>query len=364
VAERVVDVLEPVEVEEEHRDRLATAGLARDGVLDPVGEQRAVRQPGELVVERPVGELVLERLALGDVAGVQDPALHLGVVQEVVADRLRVAPRPVRMPQAAGDHRHAARLGGDLLDEALQVRVVVGVDLVHEVLRAQLVRVVAVDVAHRVADVGDRAGPVEDEDHVRRVLHEHPEVPLAGGERRLRLLALGGHPRDPVGDEGEAEEAHAGQPVHVGGGDQARGDPRDDGGLPGEDRRRAPGEGATRGRCPRRLHGVGDQEAEPDDEARPPAGRVEQRGHRRDRECQPQVLLTRRARRRPQRVPDADRRGGQRRQRRERPDRPAAEESGGLQDRQGAQERQQLTHVPPQSTAHDVDPRLFHAEPR
>ena len=51
VAEAVVDELELVEVEEEHRDRgLAPAG-DREGVLEPVEEEVAVGQAGERVVE-------------------------------------------------------------------------------------------------------------------------------------------------------------------------------------------------------------------------------------------------------------------------------------------------------------------------
>ena len=64
VAERVVDRLEVVEVHEQHRHRAAVARLALERVFDAVLEQRAVREPGDRVVERLVRELLLERLAL------------------------------------------------------------------------------------------------------------------------------------------------------------------------------------------------------------------------------------------------------------------------------------------------------------
>ena len=49
------------------RPLLLAAG-ARDGVADALGEQRAVGEAGDRVVEGLVGELLLEGLALGDVA--------------------------------------------------------------------------------------------------------------------------------------------------------------------------------------------------------------------------------------------------------------------------------------------------------
>ena len=64
VTEAVVDRLEAVEVEQHHRDRGVAPGQR---VLQPVVEQRSVRQPGEHVVEREMDELLLRGLALGDV---------------------------------------------------------------------------------------------------------------------------------------------------------------------------------------------------------------------------------------------------------------------------------------------------------
>ena len=68
VAQGVVDGLEVVEVHEQHRDRLVVALLSIDGVRDAVVEQRPVREARHRVVERLVRELLLEGLALADVA--------------------------------------------------------------------------------------------------------------------------------------------------------------------------------------------------------------------------------------------------------------------------------------------------------
>ena len=71
MAEAVVDGLEVVEVDEHDSDRRAAATRALDGVVDSVGEQRAVGEARHGVVERLVGELILELLPLADVAAVQ-----------------------------------------------------------------------------------------------------------------------------------------------------------------------------------------------------------------------------------------------------------------------------------------------------
>ena len=63
VAERVVDDLEVVEVDEHHRDR-ARVALREHRLLQAVVEQVAVGQPGERVVVRLALELLLVALAL------------------------------------------------------------------------------------------------------------------------------------------------------------------------------------------------------------------------------------------------------------------------------------------------------------
>ena len=62
-------------------DARAAAGGQR--VLDAVLEQGPVGEPGQGVIERLVGELRLERLALAHVADVEDDALDVRVVEQV-----------------------------------------------------------------------------------------------------------------------------------------------------------------------------------------------------------------------------------------------------------------------------------------
>ena len=61
VAERVVDLLEAVEVHQQHGDAAAGSGAGAQRVVEPVEEERAVGKAGEVVVERE--PLVLVRLA-------------------------------------------------------------------------------------------------------------------------------------------------------------------------------------------------------------------------------------------------------------------------------------------------------------
>ena len=68
------------------RSRKSTATVAgaaggAQRVTDPVLEQRPVGQPGQGVVERLVGQRVLEPLALADVAGVEHVAADVAVLR-------------------------------------------------------------------------------------------------------------------------------------------------------------------------------------------------------------------------------------------------------------------------------------------
>ena len=125
VAERVVHGLEVVDVEEQDREALGAALRPLGRVLHAVAEPCLVRQAGELVVERPVHELVLEALALGEVAEAPDPADHAPVdplrdrealehaavaeVEHVVALGVRAARRAPRPCGGTPRDRRAGR---------------------------------------------------------------------------------------------------------------------------------------------------------------------------------------------------------------------------------------------------------------
>ena len=121
VAEAVVDGLEVVEVEEEHRQAapLAPARATRGA---PLGEQRAVGEAGDRVVERLVGELLLERLALADVAALSTMPPTCSSSSRFVS-RISNWRAAVAVAQRALERLGAARRSavGDELREAVAV---------------------------------------------------------------------------------------------------------------------------------------------------------------------------------------------------------------------------------------------------
>ena len=77
VAERVVDLLEAVEIHDQHGRLASVASRGEHGLGRAVAEQRAIRQPGEGVVERLVA--VLGRLTtqpLQALATIRNSAAH------------------------------------------------------------------------------------------------------------------------------------------------------------------------------------------------------------------------------------------------------------------------------------------------
>jgi hypothetical protein len=66
VTKRVVDVLEAVEVEAEHRHQVAVALAAGDRAVEMLVELQAVRQAGERVVHGEITNLILGEPALAD----------------------------------------------------------------------------------------------------------------------------------------------------------------------------------------------------------------------------------------------------------------------------------------------------------
>jgi hypothetical protein len=72
VSERLIDLAELVEVDHEHAARLVVPVPGRDRLIQPVAEERTVRKPGQLVVERPPLECLGVRPAARDVPDAAD----------------------------------------------------------------------------------------------------------------------------------------------------------------------------------------------------------------------------------------------------------------------------------------------------
>jgi hypothetical protein len=73
MAQCVVDALEMIEVEAEHREQVA-AFHPLELVLEPLAQQQPVRKIGQRVVARHVSDPLLDALALGDVIVRRQPA--------------------------------------------------------------------------------------------------------------------------------------------------------------------------------------------------------------------------------------------------------------------------------------------------
>ena len=106
VAERVVDRLEVVEVDEQRRDGGLLARGPGEHLLDAVDDQRAVRQVGERIVRRHERELLFARgeLLVGPLALALERLAHpqQAELQRQLEHLLRLCEQPGGRPQALG----------------------------------------------------------------------------------------------------------------------------------------------------------------------------------------------------------------------------------------------------------------------
>ena len=179
MAQRVVDRLEVVEVHEQHGHRLAVAVLPFDRVRDAVAEQGAVREVRDRVVEGLMRQLLLERLAFADVAGVEHDAAHVAVVQQVGPQGLHREVGPVVVAQAELDEPGVSLGLAERREEGERAHHVVGVDQVRELRAFERFRCEAEHAMRRRARVPDRRVELEHGHDVRGVLHQRGEPSLA-----------------------------------------------------------------------------------------------------------------------------------------------------------------------------------------
>ena len=115
VTEAVVDLLEAVEIDEQHRERRRCERAERASAWSSRSRNSArLARSGEPVVERLARELLLEPHALGDVARVEHDAADVPVVAEVGDVRLEVAPLAEPVLHAGRGSRGARRRRGRL----------------------------------------------------------------------------------------------------------------------------------------------------------------------------------------------------------------------------------------------------------
>ena len=64
MAERVVDLLEAIEIDQQDRQALVVAMRAQDRLLQAIEEQRAIRQVGQRIVIGEIGDALVGEVAL------------------------------------------------------------------------------------------------------------------------------------------------------------------------------------------------------------------------------------------------------------------------------------------------------------
>ncbi len=181
-------------------------------MVQPVGEELTVGQPGQRVVEGLVGQARLQGSLRGDVTHGEHPAAHRVVVVEVLQRALGVDLATVGVPQAQGQALLAA------VGAAEEVGHHGPVGLGDEVDQAvQLAGRSAQHAQRGGAGEGDPRGPVQDEDEVAAVLHQGSQAALADlGDLPLGQLALGRavaareavEPDEPPGADHEEQRQH------------------------------------------------------------------------------------------------------------------------------------------------------------
>ena len=165
VAQRVVNRLEVVEVEEEHRDPALTITVKRVIQVDP--ERGSVRQVRHRVVERLMRELVLECLALTDVARIEDQTADRRQGEQVGNGDLGGTVRVVLPSKPALERERQALDVDGLVDLAQHLHSVVVVDEVSERPPNQLGFGVAEDPLHRTTLITDQSVAIDLRDDIR-----------------------------------------------------------------------------------------------------------------------------------------------------------------------------------------------------
>ncbi len=191
VAEAVVDGLEVVQIDEQHRQLAPIAIGPRLSVNDAVVKQSPVGQTRQPIMEGAMDELLFERLALAHIAAVEHDAVHVRIVQEIGRDRFQVAADAVGQLEAPFDGA-----GGSTRHKTIQERAgpwhLVWHQQIQERGTDQAQGVAAQDLSDGRTGVAQRRVALDDGDHVRRMLDQRAEPRLSPSVRQLAF-----EPADP-----------------------------------------------------------------------------------------------------------------------------------------------------------------------
>jgi hypothetical protein len=205
VAERIVDPLEPVEVDEDDSEPVTTAPLAGQQVVQG-SHYRPVGAPRQVIGSRPVLELAAHAHRLGDVGDARDGACHtaLRAVERADVDLARPG-RGARLRtkqdlEGAVDVARQdlidgiAQPGAVIGDRGAQVvhrdRLVLGMDKVHSPTTDELVTPPAEHLDGRLVHLGDNRHLVESGPRHQRGRYRH----LPGRRGHRAVIDLGARP--------------------------------------------------------------------------------------------------------------------------------------------------------------------------
>ncbi len=192
VAERVVDLLEVVEVDEQHRERGVAPARREQLPFERLEEQLARRQTGEHVIARLALERVGVRLVLGDVGDLPDLVERFTIGRAHDAD---VDPAPdvgaAAVPVALLDHVVMAVPGGALVVEGHVGGQVVGVCELGESAPHHLLGRVAEHGAQGRVHSEETPGQLSERHADRRVLEDLFESHARVVQRGVGLALFG-----------------------------------------------------------------------------------------------------------------------------------------------------------------------------
>ncbi len=179
MSETVVHGLEVVQVDEHDGNLVHAALRAHERVLDTVGEERTVGELRYRVVKCLMSKLLLESLALADVAGVEHDAANVFVVKEVGVLDLESESRAVPVTDGALDRVSLGVARAVDRDQLRKKRPVGFAQKPVEPRSLDLVHAISEQAFDRRALVRDEAVGVQHRDEVAGVRNERAEPGLA-----------------------------------------------------------------------------------------------------------------------------------------------------------------------------------------
>ena len=188
--QRVVDLLEIVEIEENHRHVVVRAISARQRMRHAILKKCAIAEPCQRIVQCLMSQVLLERHPFGHVPNRQHDAAHVDVGQQIRGHGFRAHPVTV------GAHHPAPDVtGGQAAHQrGREVRLVgAAICFVYQFSQRAIHHPfsgVAKNSFRRGTHVPDDAELVEDGEDIRRVLHEGAEACFG---LLLRLLDVESH---------------------------------------------------------------------------------------------------------------------------------------------------------------------------